>query len=330
MSSQALLDSWSSLPTPTSAEWLESSETAPDSLAWLARDSTDRCHLLLQVPDSAEVPEAATKGLGVSVTRHRIPELGETNCIDLACLDDATLKVFAAVAAEMLADLVGVPLEGRSGVVAGTLARWRWFWDVELDGLSERDALGLFGELWFLDQWVGVTPQNVTAWGGSDSARHDFQWPEFSVEVKTTGRRGTGAIVHTVQHLEQLADPEMGTLYLFSLRVTRDRLASNTLATLVSRCSDQLSDAPDIRDSFLRMVSMRGYSPADGSLGAVAYRIIDERIYEVGEGFPRLTPDSFPDGLPAAIVDVSYRIDMSACEPWRRDRDLLEFFASRP
>ena len=328
MNPQTLLESWANLSKPDSLEHLEASETARDSRIWLARDHTDLCHLLIQVPNGVEAPESVTKGLAVTVARHRIPERAETDCIDLVCLDDATLNVFAAVAAELVVELGGASLARWPGIVAETLARWRWFWDVATEALSEREALGLFAELWFLDQWAGVTPENVTAWGGDDNTRHDFQWLGRSVEVKATARRGDGGAIHTIQHLDQLADPEVGTLYLFSLRVVRDRLAANTLAAIVSRCSEQLRGSAPARGAFLRMVSRRGYTPADRSLREASYRIVAEGIYEVTGNFPRLTAESFPNGMPAGITDVSYKIDMSASEPWRRDREALGWLSS--
>jgi hypothetical protein len=39
-------------------------------------------------------------------------------------------------------------------------------------------------------------------------------------------------------------------------------------------------------------------------------------MYRLGPGFPRLTLDSFPSGLPAGIGNVSYVLDMAACDSW--------------
>ena len=327
MNPETLLNLWSRLATPDDLRHLEAAETSSDSLIWYARDQLGDYHLLILVPDGSEAQIYTTKGLTASVKRHRVPRWGDADCLDLLCTEDSTLSVFATVACEIIKELVSALPEDRIAVVTETLARWRWFWDIETAGLSEREALGLFGELWFLDQWVGATRDNLLAWGGDGQTRHDFQWPERSVEVKTTARRGDGAIVHTVQHLDQLAAPETGKLYLFSLRVARDRLASNTLALLASRCSDQLRDAVEVRDLFLRKLSQRGYNPADPFLSTTAYRIVDEDVYEVTGEFPRLDPESFAGGLPTGVIDVNYRIDMSVCGPWRRDRELLSWLS---
>lgn len=316
MIADELLAAWRILPTPDGPGTLEAAEVAEGLGAWLALDHAAACHLLIEVPDRTDSPSVETKGMSMAVTRHRVRSREAADYLDIACLDSAALDTFAVVAADMCNDLEAVDEDRRVSTVAETLSRWRWFWNVSADGLSERDALGLFAELWFLDQWTGVSPHSVDAWTGADGARHDFQWPDLSIEVKATSRRADGAVVHTIQHLDQLADPERGTLYLFSLRVVRDRLAANTLPVLVDRCSGQLRSVGSTRDAFLRKVASRGYSPAHHLLHSTAYRILDEHLYEVVGEFPRLTAASFADGLPGGIGDVSYKLQMAPCAPW--------------
>lgn len=314
MNADQLLDSWALLPTPDAFGLLEANETAMDSGIWIAVDHLGARHLLVRIPDSVDLPSSSTKGMNVVVARHRITGQPDADYIDLSCTDDAAADTFATVSAELIEDLADAAPAERGGAVTETLARWRWFWGVTPERLSEQSALGLFAELWFLDQWVGISPLTVDAWTGSDNARHDFQWPDRSVEVKATARRADGAVMHTIQDLDQLADPETGVLYLFSLRVVHDRLAGNTLPTLVDRCSQQLRGTAGAREAFLRKVSVRGYSPAHGRLHATPYRILEEHIYEVADHFPRLTRDSLE--LPGGVGAVSYTLDMAACREW--------------
>lgn len=316
MTPEEIADGWAGLPTPTTIEHLEANEAGPESAIWLAVDHLGQHHLLVRVPDATEAPPSRTKGLSVSVRRHRVPGQDDADYIDLTCLDEAATDTFAVVAADLVNDLYGIELDGRSSTVADTLSRWRWFWGDTSSRLSEKEAVGLFAELWFLDQWAGAVPETVEAWGGSDNTRHDFQWHDYSVEVKATSTRSDGATIHTVQHLDQLADPETGQLYLFSMRVVRDRLAANSIAALVRRCSLQLAGNSLARDSFLSKVAQRGYNPADRTLRESSYRILEERLYEVSGTFPRLTVDSFPSGLPSGVIEVSYTIDMSTCDEW--------------
>lgn len=306
---------WGQLPVPVSAGQLEANEVEPGSGVWVARDHSDRQHLLVRVPRDVTLDVTGTHGLGVAVARHRIPNEVDAAYIDLVCLDPAVTATFAAVAADIASEAVQAGPDARRDQVISALNEWRWFWGVDPTRLSAREAIGLFGELWFLIRWAGVSADSVEAWDASNGARHDFQWPTQSVEVKTTSR--AGPVVHTVQHLEQLEDAETGDLYLVSLRVARDALAANTLHSLVAFATAELDGQPVARAELLTKLGQRGYTPVGRDQSALPYRVVEESLYKVAGDFPRLTRDSFPDGLPSGITRVSYQVDMNACGDWR-------------
>jgi len=306
---------WRSLHTPDSAHVLEAVPFVGNQV-WAAVDYEGRRHLLLQVPEGTDAPPTKTRGLRVTVARHQVQDAEPTAYLDLACLSDDAIATFTAVAADIGAEAELAPPSHRLAVVAAALSRWQWFWGVEAGSLSEREALGLFGELWFLHRWAGDGPAAVDAWTASAGSRHDFQWPGHSVEVKATARRTAGAVLHRIEHLDQLSDPERGQLFLFSLRVVRDQLARNTLPSLVDRVSQDLRGDPRAGDEFARKLGQRGYSPAHRHRYEVPYRVLGEYLYSIGPGFPRLTAASFGGGPPAGITDVSYVLDMAACDPW--------------
>ncbi|MGW5364473.1 PD-(D/E)XK motif protein [Actinopolymorpha pittospori] len=311
---------WRDLPVPTSAGQLEACEVTTGSGVWVAKDHSRSRHLLVRIPDGVTLATAGTHGLSASVARHRIPGHADATYIDLVGLDDAAESTFAAVAAEIAEETVDADAGARRSRVITVLNKWRWFWGVDPTQLSAADAVGLFGELWFLIRWIGVSPESVRAWDASHGARHDFQWPEHSVEVKATAQ--PGAVVHTIQHLDQLADPETGQLYLYSLRVARDTLAANTLHSLVEVASTALRDQPEARADLFAKLGRRGYSPATQDHALASYRIADEALYRVNDQFPRLTRHSFPDDLPNGVTNVSYRLDMNAAAHCRLASDL--------
>lgn len=316
MKPEEYLSLWRDLPVPASALELEASEVVNGSGVWVARDAANRQHLLVRLPDSVRLDVAGTHGLSVAVGNHRIAGQRDANYIDLACVDQAVAATFAVVAADIAVAALGAEWDERQTRVVTALNKWRWFWGVDPALLSSADAVGLFGELWFLLRWVGVSADAVRAWSASNGSRHDFQWPDVSVEVKTTVRAGTP--VHTIAHLEQLEDAETGQLYLYSLRVARDTLAANTLHSLVEAAAAALSDQPDARSDLLTKLGQRGYSPAGRDHAAVPYRVVEEGLFEVAGDFPRLTRDSFPSGLlPDGVSRVSYQLDVAACGPFR-------------
>ncbi|MFB7442255.1 PD-(D/E)XK motif protein [Streptomyces mirabilis] len=306
---------WSQIPDAP-APGLLSAEKLPADDLWAAVDADGHCHLLLQVPPGTQAPSTVTKGLQVRVSEHQVAGQPVSDYLDVACLDAAAVTTFAAVAADIV-HVAGV-LHGaeRAVAVGDVLERWKWFWEVDSSRLTSNDALALFAELWFLVRWAGVTPAHIDAWTASEGSRHDFQWPNTSVEVKATARGGDAGSVHTIRSLDQLAAPESGDLCLFSLRVTRDQLANNTLPKLIDRVAADLADHPGARERFLRRVGKRGYSPAQRKVHEIPYRVVDESLYQVTDDFPCLTRDSFPDGLPGGVVRVSYDLDLTACGPW--------------
>lgn len=315
MNPDQLDTAWQSLTKPDNAEHLEAVHISANDV-WVAVDYEGLRHLLLSVPDGTETPTTITRGLRVTVSRHQVQGRDPADYLDLTCLSDDLAPTFTAVAADIGDEAETALPNLRVAAVIAALGRWQWFWGVETDRLTEQEALGLFAELWFLYRWEGGSPEAIKAWTASSGSRHDFQWRERSVEVKATGRRAGGAVLHHIQHLDQLSDPEEGDLYLFSLRIVRDELARNTLPNLVDHITEGLRGNTQAKDDLARKLGQRGYSPAFRHRHETPYRILEEDIYHVGPGFPRLTVNSFVGGLQPGITDVSYMIDMASCDDW--------------
>jgi hypothetical protein len=315
MNADELNRAWQAIRTPDTVHQLEAVAVAENEV-WAAVDHEGRRHLLLRVPEGTEAPPTTTRGLEVTVARHQVKGRDAAEYLDLICLSAEVTATFTAVAADIGTEAGTVPPEERIAAVVAALSRWQWFWGVEAGALSTQDVVGLFAELWFLHRWTGSGAAVVDAWTASLGSRHDFQWSERSVEVKAATRRADGAVLHRIHHLDQLADPEVGKLFLFSLRLVRDQLAQNTLPDLVDRIAGDLQGDPHAHDEFLRKLGLRGYSPAHALHYNIPYRVLGEFMYSVGSGFPRLTAASFIGGLPSGVADVSYVIDMAVCEHW--------------
>src|SRR5262249_9615836 len=146
-----------------------------------------------------------------------------------------------------------------------------------------------FGELWFMLRWMGPVTNNVIErWQGPLGARHDFQWETSSVEVKTaTG--GSRGVVHEISSLEQLDNPESGSLYLFSLTASDDALGSNTLPILIEQISSEIEYDEEAKRAFFEKLARIGYNPAHAERYDRKLRIVREELYRVHGSFPRLT-----------------------------------------
>ncbi|MCV7067492.1 PD-(D/E)XK motif protein [Mycolicibacterium farcinogenes] len=316
MNTDLLSDVWQMLPAGAGMGQMAGHKVSSCEV-WAAKDYAGQHHLLIEVGPEAAIPRMDTQGLHIDIVHCSVADNSPTRYLDLACADSQSRDAFAVVAADIAHVAETADDRDRDTAVARRISRWRWFWKSDPTRLSETDALGLFGELWFLRRWASAGAPSVAAWTGADGARHDFQWPQVSVEVKTASRRADGAVVHRVADLDQLNSPEDGQLYLFSLHVRPDTLATNSIATLADSLFASLASQPDTAEELARKLAQRGYTPLHNIVTARSYRILNEDLYRVDDEFPRLTPAAFPRGLPAGVTAVSYSVDTAACLPWR-------------
>lgn len=312
---------WSAVQPPASPDAISGRRAAGlprHKPAYLAVDGAKHRHLLVQIPDGTlPVTQRETRSLEVTTARLQVGSNPEALYVDLECLDSTQHGTFSAVVHDILRSLNSSQVSVRDAVV-DALARWRSFWGMKSSGMSCEDALGLFGELWFMRRWLApVTADVVQSWQATDRARHDFQRQAASIEVKTAATRSAGEPAHDVGSLDQLADPEHGQLFLFSLQVCDDALASNTLSSLVQGIAADLQSDFASLTLFNEKLTAWGYSPDDRQAGSRPLRIVAERLYRIADGFPRITRKTFgPAGVPVGILDIGYSISLAACHDW--------------
>src|SRR5664280_1854544 len=217
-----------------------------------ALDADGRRHLLVALcAGENELQDRQSRG--ISVETRDLAMLGHTpgRYLDITCLDAAGHEAFDLIGAE-IAERLAAARETSPEVVGRLLSKWRRFWGQVLNqALSREEQLGLFAELWFLSVWlapkIGII-EAVNRWRGPAAARHDFEWPGGSVEVKATiSIRGR---IHRINGLEQLVPPERGKLLLFSLHLREEGGATNTLPSIVAACLDSLMPHADASTRF--------------------------------------------------------------------------------
>jgi hypothetical protein len=304
---------WEQLPTePPPFGELVAHHVHREPDVFLAMDHDGAPHLLLALAGTdAHFTDDRSRGLQVVAHRLRVQQRPEALFLDVRCADPTSRATFQLVAN----DIIDSVQHGVPAVVAveTTLARWRRFWaNVSAEGLSPDQVRGMFGELWFLLVWlIPFDRRHVRHWVGPTGARHDFQWPDLAVESKATASvRGH---IHRINGLEQLESPGSGTLYFFSLRLREEASATNTLVSVVERISTVLQGDAALLDRFEEGLSRGGYSPAHADrYRSTTFRVIDERLYRVSEGFPRITTASFPSGPPPGVERVDYDVNLEA------------------
>lgn len=317
------IDIWGKLATGrVHGETLWAKRAVPDDTERLlaALDSDGRRHFLVLLTDGEpSLDDTQSRGLRVATRDLAVPGHALGRYLDISCHDPSGHDAFQVIGGE-LADRLVLNEDSPAASMAKVLAKWRRFWGQQpRDVLTRHEQIGLLAELWFLSVWlvprVGATSA-VERWRGPLGARHDFEWPRRSIEVKaTTSTRG---LLHRINGIDQLVPPQDGTLLLFSLRLREEGGATNSLTSIVRACEVSLADNDEALSLFASRVAAAGYSPThDEEYSRACYRVVEEALFSVQGDFPRVTPESLPGGLPPGVEHVEYDINLTGFDRLR-------------
>lgn len=277
-------------------------------------DSDRKRHFLIPLtPTDGEFVDRTSRGLLVKAKDMTIAGSPVGRYLDIECQDRAGHDAFDLIGnniAKLLNNVDQNPID----IVAKVLGKWRRFWGQPSRAvLSKETIIGLFGELWFLSKWLmpmfgsGV----VDTWRGPFGSRHDFEWTNRSVEVKTT--TSTRGRIHHIHGLNQMEKPEGGPLYLFSLRLYEESGATECLTGIIDNCTGQLSSDADRLCSFENALINIGYSPLQAEeYEGLRFRIVEEALFDVREDFPRISAADFKEGISSSIERVDYIINLNS------------------
>ncbi|AQV95654.1 PD-(D/E)XK motif protein [Cupriavidus necator] len=287
---------------------------------FIAIDALSRRHILVELPEgeTGELVERSIRGISVATRELRIGNDETARFIDIVCLESQGHAALDVVAIELAGALDKGATIGRPALVRNVLAKWQRFWSGANQGLLTFEAqVGLFGELWFLLNWLGPVVGEAVAvsrWRGPLGARNDFEAPGIAVEVKTNSALDNR---HTIHGVEQLLEPEGGELYLFSLRVREDCSAPHHLPGLILQARDALGTHHDALSTLEAVLEAAGYMDVfSQEYSKLRLRVRAETLYHVTEGFPRIVPQSFNAGVPAGVSGLVYTLSTDAATPW--------------
>ena len=279
-------------------------------LLWVSQDQVRHC--LVPCSDSYRFDEQRVASvLRVGVRKIALETRADSRYLDIQCVDESGFRIFDY----FIEDTISRP-DQSVGAVESRLREYRHFWQPPSMPLSDKEAIGLFGELWFMHEWLsGPTGNRLDAWaGGTSSTLHDFSWARADVEVKAS-TSGVPAR-HTVGSLDQLDAGTEKALLLFSLATRRDDAAGTRLHDLYKNFRASL-DSDDERYRLDRLVAGRHFRPDDPDNDRHRYIIVDDggRLFEVRDGFPRIVRSSFVGGHPPSGVGaVSYELTLADCD----------------
>lgn len=267
-----------------------------------------------EIPDSVSFPK--TKGLSF---HHRLfgDEPQEKTSIGMY-LNDAQYKDFFH---QMVDDLIAFLKYGAKTVTfplfQQRIVQWVRFLEVNQGrSMNSEQQLGLYGELFFMRQHLFPikNPKEVIAcWSGADAAPKDFSFSSVLYEVKSKVQKNS--MVHITSE-KQLSRSEAPLYLIVQQFARRNTEPGHSLLTIIEEIRDWIDrekDAASTRSLFDHKLLQYGYSDLQSKeYAAVFYQIKETNVYEISDGFPKITTSDLPIG----VSRVSYQIDLEQCEPF--------------
>jgi hypothetical protein len=273
---------------------------------------------LAAVSGCRDIPEPP-KLNGIEVTVERRGE--DAARLVLTLQDREHFDIFRSLCDYLLRATAGLaPGSNASGLrlVVRQLADWHEMLRRRRDDvLSVPERIGLAGELLFLRDIILPrisAADAVAAWRGGYRDEQDFAVGPWQFEIKT---QLSTADQRLIIASEAQLDTAGSRLLLCHQGVAAGpaTMDSFTLNSLVVTLTAVFAESgPSVADLFEVGLDAWGYRNRD-EYDQPAWVLTDRRLFEVRDGFPRITPAMLPRG----VQRVSYEVLLRDCEPFAVD-----------
>lgn len=190
----------------------------------------------------------------------------------------------------------------RGPLLADPLIWWQRWRHLLGNALVDKRGYDVLAELLALESLA--IKGAVFEWSGPFGGVVDIKTPSTDYEVKSTISR-YGAVIN-ISGQFQLAASSGKPLQLLHFRF--EPVDEGVSIDLVCDRLIELGVDGEALEAALRRLGME----PGCSVRKEGYNLLEAQCYEVDSSFPRVTPDSFKDGvLPSGVVQLEYRIDLS-------------------
>ncbi len=185
---------------------------------------------------------------------------------------------------------------------------------IEADSiLSPEKQLGLIGELLVLGEVEGLFPErSLEYWVGPERSEHDFKFPNFDLEVKTTSSESRK---HKIGTMQQLMENPGRDLYLASFQLTKTPEDSGiSLGGLVNELRRTFLSQ---EESFIDKLEHSGWRARHNHLYSAKFAFRNEALaFKVDANFPRVLSENLilnPSLVPR-ITEIEYSVNLDHLE----------------
>ena len=208
---------------------------------------------------------------------------------------------FATVCAEFVDP--GEKASLRKSIIADPLQWWEKWKNMLGNTISDKSPYSVLAELIVLHKVYKENPK--VEWAAINSGSHDIEGEECSFEVKSTIQRYGATITVSGQH--QLQTLKRLQLYFCRLEKSLEGKSINDV------CEELKQDGYD-ENKIEEQLKKIGYEKGSSKRNE-KYKVLEKRIYEVNDRFPRIIDSSFKDDkYPSSIIQISYTVDLDGLE----------------
>lgn len=280
--------------------------------------------LLLPLGPRVRRPDLpAAPALKIADTRYRLA--GKTlRFLDMSC----AVKELEPVFSDLADAILGRVHEGMDGgaAAASALREFRALLiGARAQEIPDHVICGLVGELVALERLVRIDPGASALWRGPHGERQDFRGGRHALEVKTSMRASRDTV--RISDLDQLAEPEGGTLHLLHLGL--EPVAGGALS--VGRLhADLIGRGCDAEILATGLAAIGCEDPLSPDWNRLAFIRERETLYDVRPGFPRIVPGDLPGGAaPHGVAGIEYDVDLAAAADFVTPPDAFDRLAER-
>lgn len=307
---RSLHDGWSHLATGTNvardSKWtaFDTEVAALDRTILLARDEDDRLHLLVPTSDRNFSASRPGQTLTMDARAFSFGKMGSGDYLDISCSDPALNAHFRTVAEDVVERVQGSMAPAQISI--GVVAEWRQlFASTRNTAISYQKRMSLFAELSALEE-IGKHFGNIEPqwWTGPESAPHDIEHPEFSLEVKAIGVDSESVRINGIH---QLDSNEGKPLFLYVLPVD-EQDDGRSLRDLAA----QVLERTHHKSQFRRLMMRAGVLAGDRSGDDIRLGAGIGFVLRVDETTPRIVASQLDEGVSPAVSGVRYDVELSA------------------
>jgi hypothetical protein len=278
-----------------------------------------------QSPWEEEQLKALPKWRGLSIKMEyfeKIFSLKNRYLLIIRQEEESNTEIFESLLQNLVDHLLNNKDESIFKTVYSVLDRWRTFFQRGgFKKLSEEQQRGLFGELWFINEWLDkfpdMPPLVIEQWEGPTKGRIDFKSSKKGLEIKTVSEKLTKTIKISNENQLKLTEA-VSTIYLYVCFLEQSKTHGMSLQDLAVKVREKIAVRSErialIYNDFLTDLGFREEEYTDSM-----YFVEKVEVYEAEESFPRLSKENLPRG----ISHVSYNIDLTHCEEFERDQEII-------